>query len=62
MAKFLDVKLKGEKGLSDDDVESVLDKVMVLFRCGALDSSVPLTCHLLPAAHQQHISSCVYGR
>lgn len=32
MAKFLDVKLKGEKGLSDDDVESVLDKVMVLFR------------------------------
>ncbi|CAM9253342.1 unnamed protein product [Pylaiella littoralis] len=32
MAKFLDVKLKGEKGMSDDDVESVLDKVMVLFR------------------------------
>lgn len=32
MAKFLDVKLKGEKGMSDDDVEGVLDKVMVLFR------------------------------
>lgn len=32
MAKFLDFKLKGEKGLSDDDVENVLDKVMVLFR------------------------------
>lgn len=32
MAKFLDVKLKGEKGMSDDEVESVLDKVMVLFR------------------------------
>lgn len=32
MAKFLDLKLKGEKGMSDDDVENVLDKVMVLFR------------------------------
>lgn len=32
MAKFLDVKLKGEKGMSDDDVEGVLEKVMVLFR------------------------------
>lgn len=32
MAKFLDQKLKGEKGMSDDDVEGVLDKVMVLFR------------------------------
>lgn len=35
MAKFLDVKLKGEKGLSDDDAENILDKVMVLFRCKA---------------------------
>ena len=32
MAKFLDVKLKGEKGVSDDDVEAILDRVMVLFR------------------------------
>ncbi|CAN0585310.1 unnamed protein product, partial [Ectocarpus sp. 12 AP-2014] len=32
MAKFLDVKLKGEKGMSDDEVEAVLDRVMVLFR------------------------------
>lgn len=32
LAKFLDVKLKGEKGMSDDDVEGILDKVMVLFR------------------------------
>ncbi|CAN0441398.1 unnamed protein product, partial [Laminaria digitata] len=32
MAKFLDLKLKGEKGMSDDDVENVLDKLMVLFR------------------------------
>ncbi|CAN0308835.1 unnamed protein product [Discosporangium mesarthrocarpum] len=32
VAKFLDSKLRGEKGMSDDDVEAVLDKVMVIFR------------------------------
>ena len=35
LAKFLDVKLKGEKGVSDDDVEAILERVMVLFRQGA---------------------------
>jgi hypothetical protein len=32
LAKFVDTKLKGEKGARDDDVEVMLDKVMVLFR------------------------------
>jgi hypothetical protein len=33
LAKYVDGKLKGEKGARDDDVELVLEKVMVLFRC-----------------------------
>lgn len=32
LAKYVDGKLKGEKGARDDDVEQMLDKVMVLFR------------------------------
>jgi hypothetical protein len=32
LAKFVDGKLKGEKGASDDDVEALLERVMVLFR------------------------------
>ncbi|GAB5032854.1 ubiquitin-protein cullin 4 [Nannochloropsis oceanica] len=32
LAKFIDVKLKGEKGVSEVEVEGLLDKAMVLFR------------------------------
>lgn len=60
MAKFLDVKLKGEKGLSDDDVESVLDKVMVLFRCTALRSCAfwyLVICHPVQQQHRAIFST-----
>jgi cullin-4 len=32
LAKFVDVKLRGEKGMSEDEVESLLDRLMVLFK------------------------------
>jgi cullin 4 len=32
LAKYVDAKLRGEKGTSDDDVETLLDRLMVLFR------------------------------
>jgi cullin-4 len=32
LAKFVDKKMRGEKGLNDGDVECTLDKAMMLFR------------------------------
>eukprot|EP00611_Tribonema_gayanum_P003928 TRINITY_DN13167_c0_g1_i1.p1 TRINITY_DN13167_c0_g1~~TRINITY_DN13167_c0_g1_i1.p1 ORF type:complete len:679 (+),score=298.77 TRINITY_DN13167_c0_g1_i1:25-2037(+) len=32
MAKYLDLRLRGEKGVTDEEVEAVLDRVMILFR------------------------------
>mmetsp|Transcript_2995 Transcript_2995/g.4280 ORF Transcript_2995/g.4280 Transcript_2995/m.4280 type:complete len:759 (-) Transcript_2995:246-2522(-) len=32
LAKFVDAKLKGQKGSTDNEIETLLDKVMVLFR------------------------------
>jgi hypothetical protein len=38
LSLFIDDKLKkGVKGLTDAEVESVLDKSMILFRCVLLD-------------------------
>lgn len=56
MAKFLDAKLKGEKGMSDDDVEGVLDKVMVLFRYSRYSINIAVD------IYQVRNSMCSHGR
>ena len=55
MAKFLDLKLKGEKGMSDDDVENVLDKVMVLFRYTWYTRQLEYVCRLRYSMNTRHL-------
>ncbi len=54
---FIDDKLrKGLKGMTDTDMESVLDKVMALFRSAAARSTRACTCTCVQRC------SCVPGR
>lgn len=47
MSLFIDDKLrKGLKGMNDNDVEGVLDKVMALFRCGRVGDPAHQAFHM----------------